>query len=62
MKCCVSWVDINNASATAQTQATQTTETPKHNKKAASFRSQKKRRIRRRSIQVFCLICVNSKA
>jgi hypothetical protein len=34
-------VDINNASAMAQTQVIQATEAPKHNKKAASFRSQK---------------------
>jgi hypothetical protein len=35
-------VDINNASAMAQTQVIQATEAPKHNMKAARFRSQKK--------------------
>jgi hypothetical protein len=51
-------VDINNASAMAQTQGTQAIEI----QLAAKLMAIKKRRTRRRSIQVCCSICVNSKA
>jgi hypothetical protein len=54
-------VDINNASAMAQTQVIQTTEAAKHNKKAASLSTIKKRRTRRRSGQTFMTSWSSSK-